>query len=587
MAGSNRFESPIRSQYRSTYVPLPFDDILKAGAMKQQQFNQGADEISATQNMVKINADPGHINQRDALLQNYNNQVEQISQGYSETGDPKYLSQARDLQRQYANDPNRLQLESNYKNYEQYQKDVEDLSKKQEYDPIYDTYKNLPFSPDKIVPFNYTGTKSITNFYQPAHEMMASVAKSGSDHGAYSIDESGNIINKKSGWEAVARQDINRVAAAKVPLFLSHKDSQYFKDKFLSQNPNATQDDLNRAAYDYLRREGENQIFSKSNSDSKFDYAPSDIRDEKNNRVLTHTPTMVNPLQLEKLPEMEFDEKGNIKTSNTNWNYANNIIGLTGIPRQNMGPSPTEINQEKIKNEQLINKIKTAYPSLSNLTPKEVYEKYSSARNNFSQRSFEDINPTGEAKQALVEEIIGNKEQAGDLFNRAVNVEGGNRDMHVWDGSGGALDQMGYKTKEELMKNLDKTIKIQPLGPYAGSYVVTGRDADGKQRRLYIEPDSNTKLAFARTNVLSKEIEKMVNDPEYKSQPITINGITFTPEVPLDTKTNSFEPKIKATDPNGNTEYYKLDDIYKDDEDSYQQSNQIRTNLTTSNKKKI
>lgn len=42
MPGVNRFDQPAQSQFINTYVPIPFDQMMQAGAMKQQRYDQTA-----------------------------------------------------------------------------------------------------------------------------------------------------------------------------------------------------------------------------------------------------------------------------------------------------------------------------------------------------------------------------------------------------------------------------------------------------------------------------------------------------------------------------------------------------------------
>lgn len=266
----NRYDIPANYEY----MQLPYQELLQAGALRQQRFDEEAENLAKIQGLIDIKADPKHVPLRNELITSYNDKITDITDRYLKTGDANVLREARNLKNKFTNDPTRRQLEANYADYLKYQEDAQKLKEKQVYDEIYDPYSKLKVQEGTVSPFSYKGMKSITDFYKPAQEMMKGIKPSADSSEWYEIDKNGNIIGKKEGWEEVAQKDVNRVAASKAPLFLSHQDSQYFKDKYLSMNPNATTKELLEASYDYLKREGENQIFSKTEDSSKFDYAP-------------------------------------------------------------------------------------------------------------------------------------------------------------------------------------------------------------------------------------------------------------------------------------------------------------------------
>lgn len=281
----NRFDRPYGQDYVSTYIPLPFQELSAVAARIQDKNDRSLEDIAKTQSLIKINADPKNRENRDLLLNDYNNELSDIAADMIKNG----VNQSNQLRlntvkNKFVNDPRRLQLESNHLNYQKYQKDIEDLKKSNKYDKLnatYDPYEFYNTPKGEVKAFDYTGAQSTTDYYKPAKEMMASIKASGYDKGTYDFDDSGNVIGKKRGWEGVLRKDVQRVAAAKTPLFLQHEDSRYFVDKFLHNNPEATKIQLYDAAYNYLVKEGENQIFGKSSSDTDFKWAPQDIRDKK------------------------------------------------------------------------------------------------------------------------------------------------------------------------------------------------------------------------------------------------------------------------------------------------------------------
>lgn len=71
----NRFDQPIASQFLNTYVPIPFDQMVQAGAMKQQRYDQSAAAMDQSMNqLASISAMP---NSKDE--QNRNEAVRKLT----------------------------------------------------------------------------------------------------------------------------------------------------------------------------------------------------------------------------------------------------------------------------------------------------------------------------------------------------------------------------------------------------------------------------------------------------------------------------------------------------------------------------
>ena len=69
---ANRFSQPIASEFINTYVPIPFEQMMQAGAMKQQRYDQSASAMDQSIGRAEnINAAPGTKDalNRDAALE--------------------------------------------------------------------------------------------------------------------------------------------------------------------------------------------------------------------------------------------------------------------------------------------------------------------------------------------------------------------------------------------------------------------------------------------------------------------------------------------------------------------------------------
>ena len=69
----NRYDQPIDSQFINTYVPIPFEQMLQAGAMKQQRYDQSAaaiDQSIANATVTKITLDTETFDTDNAFASN-------------------------------------------------------------------------------------------------------------------------------------------------------------------------------------------------------------------------------------------------------------------------------------------------------------------------------------------------------------------------------------------------------------------------------------------------------------------------------------------------------------------------------------
>lgn len=544
------------------YMPLPFDAIARAGALRQQRFDQGQDDLARAQNAMKINADPRNIAYRNEVLKDYNDKLASVADEYLKSGDTNALRKVKQLQYQFASDPNRLALENSYQNHLLYQKDLQENKQKGVYSnlsPEYDPYASYKGIKEGGQGFNYSGMKTITDYYTPAKEMMANIKPSGSSAKYYNLDEDGNIISVKKGYEGVARQDVDRVAGAKADLFLQHKDSQFFKDLYLQHHPDATASDLKAAAKEYLKKEGEDQIFSKSDYETDMNYAPKHIAEQKAANLTTHTESegLTRAVsEIAGLDGMDFNSDGSIKVPTTK----------TITERKNPGDQSRyglgdrdkviKLSPEEVKaNEQAANAKIDALRKQYGITgsSKEVLDKYKSAIKDYGNRSIPLESVSNVAAKNIADGIIRNKAQ---------------RNFYIMDSNGSTkdgtlktvLDELNI-SEEDFDKQLEKGISgYTQQGPVPGAYYVEIKSPGGmfgsdKTRRVMISPDEEMKNIFSTSYVLKKSEENLntsvVNAPGlpgyvYKTTPHIVNGkFEFTHELGQMDKDGNF---IKAED---------------------------------------
>lgn len=235
----SRFNQIIEpTPYVSSYVPLPLELMANVLGNKQKQYEGALDEIKSTQDLIKINADPKHKEQANRLRSAYNNQITQLADEIVKTGDVQGVeSKTRELKRQFSNDPNRLQLESNFENYKKYAEDA--VKNKDKYWENYDPYSKLNVQPEQVTPFNYTGMKTKGDYVPQMQSLIDGLKADKTASGGYKKDKSGNFIINALGqiqkndrsYEAITESKVWQKAKQLAPTFFRTKDAQWYIDE--------------------------------------------------------------------------------------------------------------------------------------------------------------------------------------------------------------------------------------------------------------------------------------------------------------------------------------------------------------------
>lgn len=106
----SRYTNPIQNTLEQ-YVPLPFDEMLKAGQMIQQRGDLAEQQQMQVQTgLASMEAyAPGHAKFRDSFVNNYKSEASKLLDKYqSNTSNPEFIRDMKKLNLQYGSDP-RLQ----------------------------------------------------------------------------------------------------------------------------------------------------------------------------------------------------------------------------------------------------------------------------------------------------------------------------------------------------------------------------------------------------------------------------------------------------------------------------------------------
>jgi len=136
---TNRYEKPIAAQFMNTYVPIPFEQMVQAGAMKQERYDKGAAAFDQSlANAENINAIPGkQADIRDQLVKDMYDIRDEFAG--SDFSDPFVIRSLNQKIRTKAKPGVIKQLNENYDKYTLAQKYKQDLRAKRMYNPALDT----------------------------------------------------------------------------------------------------------------------------------------------------------------------------------------------------------------------------------------------------------------------------------------------------------------------------------------------------------------------------------------------------------------------------------------------------------------
>lgn len=278
---SNRFTHLQSRNYLSGYVPLPLDMMYQGLANKQKQFDANTDDIKATQELIKINADPNREGIRNQLLTKYNNEINSLTDEFLKTGDSSVMSKVNKLKRDFANDETRLNLESSYAAYGEYKKKKQEAVDKSEYNDWkdYDPYKydQVYDKEGNVMPFRFEGLYKKQNYDKNAQALMNDLKADGYDNLIENTSfKDGLFVKVGSKGEYVNDPKVHTVAKSLVQNLINGEGGSYFVDQVINEAtkgksghvnyaelPKEYKDYVDAKAFAYLKNTGEKEKFGK------------------------------------------------------------------------------------------------------------------------------------------------------------------------------------------------------------------------------------------------------------------------------------------------------------------------------------
>lgn len=280
---TNLYNAPAQADFINTYTPVPFDTILQAGLMKEQQYNAGAkagDEIFDKFKALDV-AQPD-ISEKNARLYTIQNDISNMMDKYKDLGSTEFQ---RELER-YKNNITRDEWWSTaVSNKPVYEKLMTSYLENKQKNKAYNYGKQL----NTVENFNKYGTKGListgqnylqdpgatgyADFNKSIEETMKNVKADGYDIENYDNDT--GLFKIKKGREEVAYEKLVNAANVNYGAFLASTEGENFKnyavDMLQRNGEDVTAENLKKV-YDYtIANKAQQFVWKKTNDGIDFD----------------------------------------------------------------------------------------------------------------------------------------------------------------------------------------------------------------------------------------------------------------------------------------------------------------------------
>jgi hypothetical protein len=581
---ANRFDTPYGQQYVSQYVQAPLSEISGMAREYSDKYKQAEEDTYKLNDlMAHVNAIDEHSPYKKALSERYHPKINELADKIIKGTDlPTAKRDLNKLQREFANDPLRQELEKSYAEKALYQKDK--ISKGEKYAEWEDPSIKFKGTTSKgeLEPFRYTGMGEKQDHQKVAQDMMKDIGVDAKDYSNVQLGSDGIIRGSKGGREYILSDKVRNLANAKTTDFINTPAGSSYIKQLKYYNPNATEKQLLDEASKYLFNAGSNQIFNKTESGNTIDVTglANDLRKEEmaNRTTSSQSEAIANDAvtnTVSKIGEMKFDSKGElVLPTKTNTQY-DSSKGTTGV----MGASGANVTRgtdlEKMTEQvRFIQDLQKTHPGLKGLTPQKTVEAYTKAMKSLASESIPLESISNVAAKNIGDAIARNKHQ---------------RNFYLYDDKGTTTDGTFETVLDKLNipeEDLDKALKegiggYTQAGPSAGSYYVEVKDKDGNSRRVTISPDSEEQKMFktsqslntARKSMTRTVVQPLENKPNYK--------ISVEPSIKSDGTTTWNYTEFIVND-NGDilqANPTTLDNIRKAERDAFKASGYLGSNL--------
>jgi hypothetical protein len=561
----------------STYVPLPFEELALALGTRQRTHDTNLAQVNQQEaNVLGIKSIREHEPARKKFVEDVNSQFTQLLEKYPDASSPEFTREKDRIIKQLASDQ-RIPIFQRSIDAQKKQLDlVEDLRKQGKYgaynDPYATGFQGLDDSGNPIE-YQFKPIDASQDHTTPVYNLFDKIKPSGAEREAFTFDQSGNIIGVKKGYEGIGQQFIKNVTKQNIDTFLDTPEGQDFARKMYYYG----EDDVHKAAEQYMNNIGQAYLFGKGKESTDFKYAPQYVAEGLQDQALlgqapiTNTTATTNPLQPTKI---ETNENGDIVNYSyqgqpitkerydelaqaSSLNAAHGGKGLEGLSKNIVGQNDS-ITDPKIKS--IVDNYKTIYKK--NISAKEAVALYNKAADKSGLVILKHKNFTPKRSDALTNQVLGGKNTIQGLQGRELAVIGPNGSKPV--------------TVEELTEELGITVdnpitgsKVQgrmlyhPQFPGAYNTVITTKD--GKSYEIAVGASDQEKSYFGRYLNPVSQAALSGQDVDFELD----KGVKVkTTTVPTE---EGFKTQVTVTTPNG-TENMSLEEYSSRIHDKFERS---------------
>lgn len=504
----SRFDNPAEykpiNTFQSEFVEMPFQEINYALASKQKKKDDEFGDVQAKANALNIATIREHEKPREEFVNQYNKKFMDLLDSGIDPTSGEFVRQKKVILDELAKDKRPGVFKRSVDAFKQQQEYTEGLRKQGKYGYYNDPYKKGFQGVDEagdVNEYQFKPYNPTEDRIEPVINYFKNAKPSGKEREWFNLDESGNIIGVKKGYEGVSSQFIDRNTQSFLTPFLNSNAGRDFVTEYanLGYGP----DEIKRAAQDHVRGIGNVFIYGNSSEGINFKYAPQDVREGilqqqiDSQAPVTFDPATPNAHQGDVL-NIEFDANGNPSTTYTDASVTGSTVGAGAYVGGSTNVKQIPKTPEQIaKDNAVIKKLQDAdYEIYGNQkdykarTPQELVADHNEAVKNSALYTPTNKNFIGKKGDLITEQKLGGNNTIQNLSGQRLQLLGA-------DGGG----QLNFNELEEKVgKTLQTRVQGRALNnpDLPGGMIVSIKGEDGKTTKVTVGADKVTERFFSQ-----------------------------------------------------------------------------------------
>jgi hypothetical protein len=503
----SRYDVPAQDNYKNTYVPLPYEQIMNTVAARQAQLQREQDMLNKTyedtQNLKYIPGTKDEVYVRDYLAK----AGDLVNKYYGQDlSNPIVKAQ---LRREFSGITNRQDLQNIQTSHDAWmtnQKYKAQLKAEGLYDPAID---------EDPANANFDSRQGVYQYIAPSYKNPRPSAEQ------YFNNIKASDLGPRGdyNYSGVTRDKINSVADQKWGDFVNTSEGNMYVKKIAKErgldytDPKVRQ----QIGTEYLKGVGEEFIFRDQGTPT-LEAQVRAARGKKGENGEYRNTTQRSSYRTTphydpyKLGTVKFDKTGNILTSPISTGQTAGTPGLSG---GNYGkgffqkePTVQSKSDEENAIKEKLQQIRENLPQLKGMTDAETYKAYDELRNDANAvPDLPVIDVPGIPRDKLADQL------ANSMLNRQIMImdDFGSSDLRAATDTGqnSPLRDLGYTTqslKQAIKKGIVTVGGLAQNGPMAGMIQLEAPDMSkkgggkGQDRKLYISFNDQVKAFMSPTN---------------------------------------------------------------------------------------